>query len=152
MTTTWNATATVTQSEQLANAYASFTFSTGSSPVTHTIATATSYVTLWSVVFVANAWLSPGSGGSGSLKGKTHAGSAVLSVWSPASGRVESVGTRTSASCGSASVGNRPESGSTVSISPPRTGVGSAGLYPTAASGPAPAFSSVPPSYGRMGS
>src|SRR5688500_15707535 len=100
MTTTWNATATVTQSAQLANAYASFTFRTGSSPVTHTIATATSYSTLSSVVLNAPAWLSPGSGGNGSLNGNTHAGWIAPEApgWMPPSGVAEPFGTRTRAS------------------------------------------------------
>src|SRR5687768_8677068 len=115
MTTTWNATATVTQSEQLANAYASFTLRTGSSSVTQTIAIATSYVTLLSVVLTASDWLSPGSGGCGSLNGNTHDGSigpAALLVSVP-------LGTRTMASWGSASLGKGAESGSTVRTSPP---------------------------------
>src|SRR3954469_1035617 len=112
MTTTWNATATVTQFEQSANAYAALTLSTGSSPVTQTIAIATSYVAVPDVVLTASAWLSPAFGGSGWLNGKTHAG------LTPPPPDDEPGGTRTSASSGCASVGRSRERGSTVVISP----------------------------------
>src|SRR5687768_12333421 len=136
MTTTWNATATVTQSEQLANAYASFTLRTGSSSGTHTIATATSYDTLPSVVLTESAWLSPGSGGSGSLNGNTHAGELVApSGCALPSGSGEPLGMRTRASWGSASLGSSSERGSTVTISPPSTGVGALTTSPLPSSG-----------------
>src|SRR3954471_21635619 len=45
-------------------------------PRAQTRAKAASYVVVPSVVFTASAWLSPGSGASGLLKGKTHAWSA----------------------------------------------------------------------------
>src|SRR4051794_26421516 len=144
MTTTWNATATVTQSEHVANAYASFVLRTGSSPVTQIIAMATSYAALRSAVFTASAWLSPGSGGSGRLNGKTHVGSAAWPVG--ASGLA--FGTRTRASSGRFSVGSGADRGSTVLTSPPFGGELTGAWCLASANGAAARSRSVPSSYG----
>src|SRR4051812_47847158 len=81
--TTWNATATVVQLRQLANAYASLRLSAVLLS-TQTRAKETSYLIEPSLVLTASAWLSPPPGGSGRLNGKTQVGDMPPSPLDPA--------------------------------------------------------------------